>query len=153
MSKPARPELKFDSIRAMRDDVDALLRVGYERAGQWDLAMVLDHLAKTLSGPFREGERSLPWPIGPIARKLVHRMVTRGQYPNLTIPALPSIAPTPGVPLGEAMPFFLGACAACEKLDGETVVAPPFGRLSRADFLGMQLLHGAHHLSYLKPKA
>lgn len=153
MSHPARPDLKFDSLAAMRADVERLREVGYEKAGQWELPAMLDHLAKTLSGPFREGERNLPWPVGPIARRLVHRMVEKGRYPNLKIPALPSIAPTPGVTMDDAYPFFLGACISCEKLEGPTVTCPPFGTLPREDFIGMQLLHGAHHLSYLKPKA
>src|SRR5688500_15178426 len=121
MSTPARPELKFDSIAAMRADVEHLRKVGYEKAGQWDLPMILDHLAKAMSGPFQEGAWNLPWPVGPVARRLVHRMVARGQYPRATIPALPSLAPTPGVTMEDAYPYFLGAATECEKLTGETV--------------------------------
>ena len=152
MSTPARPDLRFASFAAMRADVDHLRRVGYERAGQWELATMLDHLAKTLSGPFREGERNLPWPVGPIARRLVHRMVERDHYPSVTIPMMPSIRPDPAATIDDAYPFFLGACAECERLAGDAVTLPPFGTMPRSDFVGMQLLHGAHHLSYLKPK-
>lgn len=153
MGTPARPELRFDSIRAMRDDAERLRRVGYDKAGQWDLTMILDHLGKTMSGPFQEGQRNLPWPVGPIARRLVHRMVEKQTYPNLTIPALPRIRPTPGVALDDAYPTFVGACAQVEALTDDRVACPPFGVLPRTDFVGMQLLHGAHHLSFLKPRA
>lgn len=153
MGIPARPDLRFDSIRAMREDVEHLRKVGYDKAGAWDLAMILDHLAKAMSSPFREGERNLPWPISPIARRLVHRMVLKQTYPSITIPAPPTIRPEPGVAIEDAYAEFLGACSLCEKLEGDTVVSPPFGKLPRADFFGMQLLHGAHHLSFLKPRS
>lgn len=148
-----RPDLRFESITQMRQDVETLAKRGYEKSGKWELPEMLDHLAKAMSGPFQEGAWNLPWPAGPIARRLIHRMVERGRYPNATIPALPSIAPTPGAKLEDSLPFFIGACVECEKLTGETVACPPFGKMKRADFIAMQLIHGAHHLGYLKPKA
>ena len=152
MSTPARPDLRFDSIAAMRADAEHLNRVGYDKAGEWDLAKILDHVAKTMSGPFREGERNLPWPVGPIARRLVHRMVERGRYPSMKIPVMPSLRPDPNATTDDALPFFIGACVECDKLAGDTVRCPPFGTMPRGDFIGMQLLHGAHHLSFLKAK-
>ena len=84
MSTPARPDLKFASIDDMVADADRL-RGGYARAGQWDLGMVLDHLAKTMSGPFAGG-RSAPWPISAVVRAGVRRMVAKQTYPSVKIP-------------------------------------------------------------------
>ena len=150
MSTPARPDLKFASIEAMVADADRLRR-GYTRAGQWDLGMVLDHLAKTQDAPFAEDRRNLPWPTGAIARRMIRGMVRRQRYPSVKIPMAPPLKPTPGVDVDEAYGRFRDLSDRLRGLTTDTVAAPPFGRMATADFIGIQLLHGAHHLAFLAP--
>jgi len=131
-------------------DVDSL-RHGYEKAGQWDLGMVLDHLTKGMSGPFTGGGWNLPWPVGATLRALMHRMAERGRYPSMKFPAPKAMRPTPGVDVEAARAAFRAAAERVKALTGETVVWPPLGRMPTADFVAVQLLHGAHHLGYLRP--
>ena len=150
MSSPARPGLSFDTIDAMLADADRLRR-GYAKAGQWDLGMILDHLAKTQSAPFDTGRWNLPWPATAIVRSMIHGMVKRHQYPSFKVPMAPPLKPTPGVDVDEAYGRFRELSERIKRLPADTVAAPPFGRMSTADFVGIQLLHGAHHLAFLRP--
>lgn len=152
MSTPARPELKFDTIDAMLADAEHLRSAGYEQAGRWTLGMVLDHLTKAMSGPFGGG-RNLPWPLSAAGRSLMHGMVRRGRYPAMKFPAPASFRPDPGVDPAAASEAFRSVCERAKALPGDTVVCPPLGRVPTTDYLGVQLLHGAHHLSYLRPIA
>lgn len=152
MSTPARPDLKFDTLDALVADADRL-RAGYEKAGQWDLGMVLDHLNRTMSGPFGPGRNWVPWPATAAVRAAIHGMVRRGRYPSMKIPAMPSLRPTPGADADAALASLRDVVRRTEGLSGDTVQLPPFGPISRADFVGMQLLHGAHHMSFLRPTA
>ena len=150
MNTPARPGLKFDTLDAMLADVDRL-RGGYTKAGEWDLGMILDHLAKTEEAAFAKGRWNLPWPMTAVIRTLVHGMVGRQKYPSFKIPVAPQLKPTPGVDVDEAFGRFRDLTQRMKTLPSDTVAAPPFGRMPTADYVGMQLLHGAHHLAFLKP--
>ncbi len=150
VSTPARPDLKFDSLDAMLGDAERLKASGYEQAGQWTLGMILDHLAKTMSLPFQPG-RSLPWPASALARAAVHAFAKRDVYPTMVrFPAMKSQRPTPDVDLATAYDAFRSSAERLKGL-GDTLVCPPLGRLPTADFVAVQRLHGAHHLSFLRP--
>ncbi len=130
------------------------LRAGYEKAGQWDLGMMLDHVAKMMSSPFTPGQRDLPGPASAVARLIVRRMVRRSWYPTLvTFPAPASIRPTAGVDVDAADAGLRAVVERVRALPEGPVDCPPFGQLSKGDFVGLQLLHAAHHLSYLRPTA
>ena len=150
MSTPARPDLKFDSMDAMLADAERLKTGGYEQAGQWTLGMVLDHLTKTMSVPFAPG-RTLPWPASAIGRLVVHGFAKRDRYPSVKFPAMPFQRPTPGIDLATAYDAFRSASERVKGVTGDTVGCPPLGPLPVGDFVAVQLLHGAHHLGYLKP--
>ncbi len=152
MSKPARPELRFSSFDQMLADVDRLRSTPYERSGQWDLPQILDHLTKAMSMPFKPGATSMPWPVGAVARLMIHRMVAKNQYPSMKFPAPPVLRPAADVDLQTASAGFSEAIARVEAVQGETVQFPPFGSMPLSDFRGLQLLHGAHHLSFLRPR-
>ncbi len=150
MSKPARPDLKFNTVDEMIADAQALRAGPYDRAGQWDLAMILDHLAKAMGGPFAAGGKNLPWPAARIGRFVMHRFAQRTTYPAIQFPAPKSMKPTTGIALEPAFAEFLTAARQVQAASGETIQWPPFGAMPLEDFRKIQLLHGAHHLSFLK---
>jgi hypothetical protein len=149
MAKPARPELIFHSIDDLLADA-ARLRAGpYEKAGEWDLAMILDHLGKAMEIP-SPVQKSVPWPVSVIARAFIRRMTRRGVYPSFKIRAPKAMQPTPNIPLETADAMFRAAAGKIKTFTGPTVEGTPFGALPREDFIKLHLLHGAHHLSFLR---
>lgn len=150
MSNPARPDLKFNCVDDLVSDAEKL-RVGpYDRAGQWDLPMILDHLAKAMGGPFQPGVKNLPWPISAMGRFVMHRFAQRTTYPQIKFPAPKAMRPTNGIELEPAYQEFLTAARQVQSAGGEMIEWPPFGAMKLEDFRKIQLLHGAHHLSFLK---
>ena len=151
VSKPARPGLKFETFPDLWADVDQL-RGGYEKAGHWDLGMMLDHIAKMMSAPFDTGLRNPPWPATAVARLFVQQMVRHRWYPTImAFPAPPSFRPTRDVDVSSARLNLRAVVDRVEALPDGPVHCPPFGKLSKRDFVGLQLLHAAHHLSFLRP--
>jgi hypothetical protein len=150
MSKPARPDLKFTSIEQMLADAQALRAGPYEKAGQWDLPMILDHLTKTMSLPLAPAGRNLPWPLGALARVVIHRFAQRKMYPTMKFPAPRHVRPAPNVGLETAWAEFQTAAGRLLAHTGNSFTVTPFGQVPREDFIKIQLLHGAHHLSFLK---
>jgi hypothetical protein len=150
MSKPARPALVFGSIDEMIADADRLRARPYEKTGEWDLPMILDHLGKAMTLPY-EGMK-VPWPINFIARVMIHRMATRMKYPGFRISAPKAMKPTVGISLETAEAAFRVAAEKVKGLTGPTVSGTPFGTVPIDDYIKLHLLHGAHHLSFLAPQ-
>ncbi len=151
MSTPARPALKFDTLDALLADADRL-RGGYEKAGRWELGMMLDHIAKMMSAPFVAGQRDMPAPAAAVARFCLRSMVRRSWYPTMvTFPAPAKFQPAPGTDVGAAVASLRAIVGQVRALPEGPVHCPPFGSISKGDFVGLQLLHAAHHLSYLRP--
>jgi len=152
MAKPARPELIFHSVDEMIADAARLKLGPYEKAGQWDLAMILDHLGKAMRVPQPPEHKPVPWPLSVVARAFIHRLAKRKYYPQFKFPAPKEFQPAAGVPLEQADAAFCAAAEQIKTFDGPTVSGTPFGTLPREDFLKLHLLHGAHHLSFLSPQ-
>ena len=149
MAKPARPDLIFLSIDDLLADAERLRCGSYEKAGQWDLPMILDHLGKAMEVP-SPVQKPVPWPVSVIARAFIRRMTRRGIYPSFKIRAPKAMQPTPNIPLETADAAFRAAAGKMKSFTGPTVEGTPFGPLPREDFVKLHLLHGAHHLSFLR---
>ncbi|MBL9123269.1 MAG: DUF1569 domain-containing protein, partial [Planctomycetaceae bacterium] len=58
-----RRQLDFTTWPALLADIDHLRRVGYRRAGNWDLSQILDHVGEGLRTAVRGNEHRGPWII------------------------------------------------------------------------------------------
>ncbi len=150
MSKPIRPGLKFNNLDELLADVDQLRAGPYEQGGQWDLPMMMDHLAKQMNGPFETKLKNWPWPAGPIVRFFFHRLAKWGKYPSVKFPAPKMTQPSSSISSDDAYAELSQVVGRLKSATGETIACPPFGELPLADFMKVQLLHAAHHLSFLK---
>jgi hypothetical protein len=151
MAKPARPDLVFRSIDELLADAARLKAGPYKKAGEWDLPMILDHLAKAMEIPFTT-QKPVPWPFNMVARGMIHLVARRRFYPSMKFPAPKAMRPTPNTPLESADAAFRAAAQKIKSFEGPTVSGTPFGTLALKDFVKMHLLHGAHHLSFLRPE-
>lgn len=147
MPKPARPDLAFHNFDEMLADIEQL-RHGYQQTGNWTLSMAVDHLAKAFTG---EGMKPMPAPVAAVARSGIHWIAERNKYPQFKMPAPKQFRPTPGLPLDEPLTRLKHAVKQLQAVPGPTLSPTPFGTVSLEDFRKLQLLHAAHHLSYLRP--
>ena len=159
MEKPARRSLRLDDFDAVLRDVETLRSAGYDRAGNWDLAQCCGHLAEWMRFPV-EG---FPPPPAPI--RLVLWVMKKTIAPSRLRQALESNSMAAGVPtLRETVPPPAGDEAAAEETLRKAVArfeahagpyrpSPMFGAVDRDTAKRLQLVHCAHHLSFLIPKS
>src|ERR1700761_3871933 len=121
MSKPARPDLKFDALDDLVAEVDRLRNKPYEKTGQWDLPMIVDHVAKQMNTPFTTGIKTVPWPIGPIVRFFFRLLAKRETYPHIKFPAPKFIRPTPGISIESAHAELLQVVEKLKAAKGEMI--------------------------------
>jgi hypothetical protein len=151
MPNPCRAELHFDSYEQLLADVQNLHTTGWEKCGQWSLAMICDHLTRWTTGMVDGGNLpSVPRPMHWIVRIVIHFMAKRRKYPNIKFHAPGGLKPAADAVEPTAIAEFTTAIARLQQLNGTVVQTVPFGPLPANDFKSLALLHAARHLSFLK---
>jgi Protein of unknown function (DUF1569) len=153
-----RRSLVFNDLDEVVRDAEALLARGYEKAGQWDLAQCANHLADWMRFPV-EGFPKAPAPIRAMLwmmRKTIGRKKLLTYLKDKNFPAgKPTMPQTVAAPGGDARAAVAKLKSSVEKLKaftGTIVPSPLFGAMTKEEAVGMQLVHAAHHLSFLIPK-
>lgn len=154
----ARRALSFDTLAAAVRDAEHLLAVGYDRAGKWDLAQCLDHLAAWLTYPV-DGFPRVPLLLRPafavvratMGRRMLNTYLRDGMPAGK--PTMPQSVTPPGDSPAAALERFKGAAERFRAHGGDYLPSPLFGPLTRDEALKVQLAHCAHHLSFLVPKS
>jgi hypothetical protein len=153
----ARRELRFDSLSEAVRDAETLLAKGYDKAGNWTLSQVCDHLTDWLTFPL-DGFPKAPLPI---AAMLWMMKVTIGKrklqeyLKNRSFPAGKPTMPQSIHPPGDDAAAVVKYKAAAKRFmehSGPYLPSPLFGAYSNEDAARLQCVHAAHHLSFLVPK-
>lgn len=150
MGKPTRRRLVFADFSQVRADIEHLQACGYQQTGNWSLGQMCDHLAKSFDAMIDGYGYQAAWPL-----RLTTKLV------------MPIIFQLKRVPSGAKIPKRFEAAdeisdearvadfeRALERIENyrSSFVAHPFaGRLSNRRWKQLQLIHCAHHLSFLVP--
>ncbi|AMV26961.1 hypothetical protein VT84_21345 [Gemmata sp. SH-PL17] len=154
---PDRRKLTFATLDDAVRDAENLFAKGYDKAGNWDLAQVCFHLAEWMRYPI-EGYPQLPLVLRPVfwlvrtaaSKKIRNKILTEGfQAGGRTMPQTVS---EPGGNASEAVAKLKDVAERFQGHTGPIHPSPLFGPLNKGDALQLQLLHCAHHLSFLIPK-
>lgn len=151
-----RRTLRFESFDDLIRDAERLLAGGYEKAGNWSLSQVCDHLSDWLTYPL-DGFPKAPVPIR-LMLWAVRRTMGRGMFEKYLRDGMPAGKPT--MPQSVHVPGDDAAAVAklreavgrFRRHTGEYLPSPLFGRLTRDEAEQLQLGHAAHHLSFLIPR-
>jgi Protein of unknown function (DUF1569) len=153
----ARRTLKFATLDEVVRDAEHLLASGYDRTGNWSLAECCGHLVYWLTAPL-DGYGRTPLFVKPILwimRNTIGPGQLRGILANgfspggMTDPQ--SVMPANGTNDAEAVERLLRAVERFQHHAGPIVPSPVFGPMDNATALQLQLVHCAHHLSFLVP--
>ncbi|MEM7454229.1 MAG: DUF1569 domain-containing protein [Planctomycetota bacterium] len=151
MSK-RRLDLRYETLGAASREVRSSMEHGYELAGNWSLAQILDHLTLTMNMCMERPDFKFNIFVRTFAQMLFPRFIRKGTPVSLRASAPPPLAPREGLDLDEATARFH---AVIEKLEDESTEFQPFhpllGNLDRDGWLEMQRWHNAHHLSFMVP--
>jgi hypothetical protein len=156
MSTERRP-LKFERLFDVVADAESLHARGHDKAGQWDLAQVCNHLAEWMRYPI-DGFPPAPFPVRVILwtmRKTAGKRMLRSILENGFKPGGPTVPASVSASGGDesaAVAKLRDAVARFENHSGPLHPSPLFGDLDKATATKLQLVHCAHHLSFLVPK-
>jgi hypothetical protein len=154
-----RRELRFHNLDEVVRDAEHLQEVGYSKVGKWDLTQLCKHLVEWMRYPV-DGYPKLGCLIGPM---LWLMKVTIGKRILRTILATSSMRAgagtlkqtvfEPGGDSAEAVDRLKQTVQRFKAHGGDYYPSPLFGFLTRDEALKLQLVHCAHHLSFLIPTA
>lgn len=163
MESPAanatRRVLKFESLDDVLREIDRLQTIGYQQLGHWDLPQICRHLRCWLTYPVN-GFPSIGFPGSlfvallrwTVAKKmLAHSLATGTMAEGGT--TLPDSIPPQGLSFSSEREELARAMRNFDGARGYLLPSPLFGQMDDDTYLRLQLLHCAHHLSFLEPRA
>jgi len=159
MTTTARRKLDFETWSDVVEDVERLHRDGCRKLGRWDLSQVCDHLADWMEFPL-DGFPTPPLPMRPVfwaVRHLAGRSMLRKTLAKRSMPAgvptLPATAHPPGGDEAQAVDRLKATIGRFRAHAGPFRPSLVFGDADRETWNRAQMIHCAHHLSFLIPTA
>jgi hypothetical protein len=154
-----RRKLKFNSLQDAIADAQHLARQGYSQTGQWNLAQILGHCSDWLQFPVTGYPKS-PFPINALLWSMKVTMGKRMLRKIFNEESFPAAQPTNPTTVktadqrtdAQAIADFIKAVGAFDAHSGPWFSSPLFGQMTKTEHLNLQLIHLAHHLSFLLPK-
>jgi hypothetical protein len=145
---PARREgLSFATSDDVVADINRLRR-GYAKCGSWSLPAMCYHLESTLKARMTPGPFPPNTPEQDAARPKFQQVLASGKLPKID-------APAPFLPSANVDESAIDAfIATLKRFDAYGQPFAPhriFGNLSPEEIRRLNLIHCAHHLSYLVP--
>ena len=154
MSDPIgqRRRLDFQSWPEALADIDQLHRAGYQRAGNWDLSQILDHVGEGLRTATRGNEQRGPWIIRKLLGPIILKRILKQRRMKAGIKVPQWWLPGPAHDESDAVARFRSDLAAFQAMSTTPLPHPFFGQLSKSQWNDLILIHAAHHLSFLVPQ-
>jgi hypothetical protein len=150
-----RRRVCFGQPGEVADEAERLLTGGYERAGQWSLAQVCEHLSQTVEGSV-DASNGFGGFLLPIWKRISARPVLHLMLLTRWIPSgvkLPAGALPTSTDDAEAVARLKLAMETLAKHHGAWAKHPFFGGLSGKTWKRYHLIHCAHHMGFLVPRA
>jgi hypothetical protein len=145
-----RRTLRFNSEDDVIADVKKL-RHGYTQAGAWTLPQICWHLNVGVQNRMKPGPFPANTPEQESRKGQLQQVLASGQLPT-GIPAPDGAVPPPDA--GDAaIEALLTSLEQFKKFPGPIPPHRIFGHLNDADARKLNLIHCAHHLSFLTPVA
>jgi len=153
-----RRELAFDDLDAVIRDVEELSASGYDRVGNWDLTQVCGHLSDWMRYAI-DGYPKAPLPIRvmlwgmkvTIGKRELRKILESGSM-RAGNPTFRDTIPSPGGDEAVAIEQLREVVRRFKSHEGKFQPSPLFGELDREAMTRLQLVHCAHHLSFLVRK-
>lgn len=149
----SRRPLSFADFDEVLAEVERLRTRGWTSAGQWDLAQTCHHLAYFIEGPVDGHGYRVPWLLKALFGRWALRRILKTRTMRDKTPTPQKPLPSAGQSEDAAVARLANAIARFRAHAGEYHDSPFFGHLTRDEWRDLQLIHCAHHLAFLTPKA
>lgn len=157
MNAGTRRTLNWTDLNQVLEDVENLRASGYRSVGKWNLAQCCGHIADWMTFPL-DGFPPQPWFIraflgllrSTIGKGQLRKMLSTRSMPAGN-PTMPETVYPADTDVTEEVERLKKAVQRLRESQGPYQPSPLFGDMSRENLLGLQIIHAAHHLSFLLP--
>lgn len=146
---PGRRTLSFNNLDEVMPDVERLLE-GHTTVGTWTLAQICRHLATVMR---RVVDLPASTPQDPslwVGEERKRQVLESGTIPE-GLPGPPEVLPVETLGEREEAEGLRQAIAHYKASSGPVIAHRFFGPLSKPEWDRLQLIHVAHHLSFVVP--
>ena len=158
-NKIERRKLVFNDLSDAVNDARMLLSKGYVSLGKWNLSQICNHVNEWVHFPM-DGYPKAPLWMRPIFWLLKSTIMPGKLKKYLADKSFPAGKPTLSQTVfgpnhssdEDALRKLTATIERFRNHRGELHASPLFGKMDRATHLNLQLLHAAHHLSFLISK-
>ncbi|MBX3421175.1 MAG: DUF1569 domain-containing protein [Pirellulaceae bacterium] len=147
-----RRSLDFRSWDNVLADIQHLNHVRYDRAGNWDLSQILEHVGEGLRTAVSGTKHRGPWIVRTLIGPLVLRYVLRQRRMKAGLKVPKWWLPGPPSDESQAINRFQATLESFQQLKTPPYPHPFLGNLSKSQWNELALIHASHHLSFLLPK-
>jgi hypothetical protein len=147
-----RRQLDFRTWPEVLADIELLHRSGYDRAGNWDLSQIVDHVGEGLRTAQRGIDQQGPWIVRKLIGPLILKRIVSQRRMKAGIKVPKWWLPGPAHDESAAIEKLRGEITDFEQLSTEPCPHPFFGPMTRQQWQDLVLIHAAHHLSFLVPR-
>lgn len=156
-SSTTRLHLEFPNLDAAMQRAEQLHREGYHSLGNWSLAQVCEHLSDWLEYMI-DGYPAAPLPIKAmlwgmrvtVGKSILRKILATGQMQAGGPTMKQTVHPQDDLDDATSLKRFHDTVERFKAHDGDYHASPIFGPLSAEEGLKLQLVHCAHHLSFLR---
>ena len=148
-----RRTLRLHSLDEAACDAERLLVTGYDRAGNWNLGQVCEHMALVMNLSIDGFPSKFPWPMRVVARWLYLRPILAHRVFRKRMPAPKYLLPLEMADDAAGVERLRGAIRRFAGHPGPFAASPVFGDLTSEQWREVHLWHCEHHLSFLLPKS
>ena len=148
-----RRTLDFRSPEEVIRDIDQLRSRGYQRAGNWSLTQICQHLTGTMTGGMDGFGFRLPWILRATIGRWAFRYALRTRKLGKGFPTFKMLKPTHDDSADDEA--LIDQCISCIKraaqFEGPIRDYPLLNDISVDDWRDFMWIHASHHLSFLVP--
>jgi hypothetical protein len=148
-----RRKIRYQSFDDFLADAERLAEHSVRELGNWTLAQIFDHLARSMNVSVDGTHERFPWAQRIALRLLRKRIIAHPLKPGYNVPENVAVLlrpeTTPG--LRESL-WQLRSAAIRFQAASSFPPHPAFGRLTRDEYHSLALRHAELHLSFIEPE-
>jgi hypothetical protein len=147
-----RRQLDFQNWPEVLSDIDHLRRAGYDRAGNWELSQIVEHVGEGLRTALRGIDHRAPWIVRKLVGPLILKRILSQRRMKAGIKVPKWWLPGPTHDESAAVDQFRADLSAFQQMTTQPFPHPFFGPLTKQQWNDLVLIHAAHHLGFLVPR-
>lgn len=159
MNNTPTSRLCFSSLDDVSERLDLLLRTGYTKTGHWNLAQVCEHLSDWFQYMI-DGYPEFKFPMSWVAwsvrvafgRSMLRKILSSNSMKRSGATLPETVYEAAGLSDVHSVNRLKEMIQRFRQHRGSYHDSPLFGRLTAQEGMQLQLIHCAHHLSFLVPR-